>query len=216
MALTAVLGGASPAAATDRGPEVVAALRETLRVSIERGLAGIGRPDGFLANPAIRLELPEQLGKAESMLRVAGHDRLVDRFADSLNRVAEHAVSAARPVLLAGAAEVPLEDGHRIVTGGETAATEALRRHVTGRLIAALNPAVADAMDYVGATRRYKRFMKDAQFGGLMQPPSLDLEAYVVGRSVDALFQAIGQEERRIRLDPAARTTPLLRRLFGR
>jgi hypothetical protein len=216
VALSAVLGSAAPAHATDRGPEVVAGLRETLRLSIERALAGIGRPDGFVANPAVRVQLPEQLMRAESMLRVAGHDRVVERFSESLSRVAEHAVSAARPVLLNGAAEVPLEDGYRVLTGGDTAATDALRRHVTGRVIAALSPAVADAMDHMGATRRYKRFMKDAQFGGLVQAPNLDLDAYVVGRSVEAIFQSIGQEERRIRVDPAARTTPLLRRVFGR
>ena len=216
VALSAVLGSAASAHASDRGPEVVAALRETLRLSIERALAGIARPDGFAANPAVRLQIPDQLGRAESMLRLAGHDRVVERFSESLSRVAEHAVSAARPVLLAGAADVPLDDGHRVLAGGDIAATEALRRHVTGRVIEALNPAVADAMDHMGATRRYKRFMKDAQFGGLMQPPNLDLDAYVVGRSVEAIFHSIGQEERRIRLDPAARPTPLLRRVFNR
>jgi len=130
--------------------------------------------------------------------------------------VAEHSVPATRAALLTAAAEVPLDDGHRVLTGGETAATEALQRYALGRVITALNPAVASMMDQVGATRRYKRFMKDAHFGGLVQAPNLDLDAFVVGRTVDGLFHAIGQEERRIRLTPAARTTPLLREVFGR
>ena len=86
-----------------------------------------------------------------------------------------------------------------MLAGGDTAATELLRRHGLGRLITALNPAVSDAMDRAGAARRYKRFVKGSQFGGLFQAPPLDLDAYVVGRTVDGLFHAIGEEERRIR-----------------
>lgn len=214
MTLVAALAG-SPAIAADRGPHVVAALREGLRVAIDRGVAAIGRPDGFYGNPAIRVPVPDQLARVESKLRLAGQHRVVDRFAESLNHVAEHAAPAARPALLTGAAEVPLDDGHRVLTGGETAATETLRRHVLGRVITALNPAVGASMDQVGATRRYKRFMKNAHFGGLVQGPNLDIDAYVVGRTVEGLFHAIGQEERRLRTDPAARTSPALRAVFG-
>lgn len=212
--LTALVVTATPALAADRGPHVVAALRETLRLAIERGVAASGRADGFSSNPAIRVPIPDALSRVEAKLRLAGQERVIDRFGDSLNRVAEHAVSATRPALLAGAAEVPLDDGHRVLTGGETAATEALRRHVIGRVITTLNPVVANTMDQLGATRRYKRFMKDVHFGGLVQAPALDLDAYVVGRTVDGIFHAIGEEERRIRLNPAARTSPVLRRVF--
>lgn len=212
----AVTFACAPAHATERAPRVVTALREALRVAVERGVASTGRTDGFYGDPAIRIGVPSPLGRVESALRMAGQDRIVDRFAESLNRVAEHSVPATRAALLTAAAEVPLDDGHRVLTGGETAATEALQRYALGRVITALNPAVASMMDQVGATRRYKRFMKDAHFGGLVQAPNLDLDAFVVGRTVDGLFHAIGQEERRIRLTPAARTTPLLREVFGR
>jgi hypothetical protein len=206
---------AAPAAASDRGPHVVAALREALQLSVERAIASVERADGFLANSAIRLEFPDSLAKVESALRMAGQDRHVDRFIVTLNRAAEQAVRAARAPLLAGVQELPLDDGYRVLTGGDTAATDALRRHVLGRVIGALNPAVAEAMDGVGAARRYKRFVRDAQFGGLVQHTPLDIDAYVVGRIVDGLFHAIGQEERRIRTDPAARPTPRLRAVFG-
>jgi hypothetical protein len=206
---------ATPLAASDRGPHVVAAIREALQLAVERALTGVSRPDGFLANPAIRIEVPDQLAKIESALRMAGQDREVDRFIVSLNRAAEHAALAARAPLMASVAEVALDDGHRVLTGGETAATEALRRHAAGRVITGLTPAVGEAMDRVGVGRRYKRFVKDAHFGGLVQPVSLDLDAFVVGRLADGLFYAIGQEERRIRTDPAARPTPRLREVFG-
>ncbi len=175
----------------------------------------MGRPDGFLGNPAIRVPIPEQLGKVEAKLRLAGQERQIERFETSLSYAAEYAAPAARPVLLAAVADLPLDDGRRVLAGGETAATEALRRHALGRVITALNPAVAQATDRLGTARRYKRLMKDSQFGGLVQGPNLDLDAYVVGRTVDGIFHAIGQEERRIRTDPAARPTALLREVFG-
>jgi hypothetical protein len=215
VGLVALWLAAPPSAASERGPHVVAALREALHLAVERAVASVGRADGFLANPAIRVSVPDQLGKIESALRVAGQDREVERFIVSLNRTAEQAALAARGPLLTSVTEVNLDDGFRVLTGGETAATEALRRHATGRTVNALNPAVVEAMERVGTTRRYKRFVKDAHFGGLIQPVSLDLDAFVVGRIVDGLFYAIGQEERRIRTDPAARPTPRLREVFG-
>jgi hypothetical protein len=206
---------AMPSAASERGPHVVAALREAMQLAVERGVASVSRVDGFLGNPAIRIAIPEQLSKFESALRMTGQDREVERFAASLNHAAEHAAGAARTPLLTSVFDLNLDDGSRVLGGGEIAGTEALRRYALGRTITALTPAVADAMDRVGTVRRYKRFVKDAGFGGLMQPVSLDLDAFVVGRVVEGLFWAIGQEERRIRTDPTARPTPRLREVFG-
>ena len=152
----------------------------------------------------------------ESRLRQVGQERIVDRFEATLNYAAEYAAPAARPVLLGAIAELPLDDGRRVLAAGETAATDVLRRYSLARVIGALNPAVAQATDRVGTARRYKRFMKDAQFGGLVQVPTIDLDAYLVGRTIDGIFHTIGQEERRIRIDPSARPTPLLREVFGR
>ena len=204
---------AAPAAASDRGPHVVAALREMLQLAVERGVGVVAHPDGFLANPAIRLPVPEPLAKVESKLRLAGQDAQVEKFVMTLNRAAEHAAPAARAPLFISASELGLDDGHRVLTGGETAATEALRRHGLGRAIAALNPAVAEAMERMGTARRYKRFVRG--FGGLFQQQPFDLDAWVVGRTVEGIFHAIGEEERRIRLDPAARPSARLREVFG-
>ena len=173
----------------------------------------MARPDGFLANPAVRIEVPDQLGKVESALRVAGQERVTERFVESLNRAAELAAPAARAGLLIGAGEVYLDD--RLLTAGDTALTEALKRHAFGRTAVALRPAVAEATDRVGTARRYKRFVKGAQFGGLVQQTPVDLDTYVVGKTAEGLFHAIGQEERRIRVEPAARPTTRLREVFG-
>lgn len=203
-----------PALASDRGAHVVVALREALQLAVERAVASVARPDGFLGNPAIQIGVPEPLAKVESALRLAGQERETEKFVVSLNRAAELAAPAARARLLISASEVSLED--RLLAAGETALTDALRRHGLGRAIAALNPAVAEATDRVGTARRYKRFVKGSQFGGLVQQAPLDLDAYVVGRTVEGIFHAIGVEERRIRTDPAARPTARLREVFGR
>jgi hypothetical protein len=205
----------SPAAAAGRDAQVVIALREALQLAVERGVTAVARPEGFLANPAIRIGVPEHLAKVESKFRLAGQDAQVEKFIVSLNRAAEHAAPAARVPLLISVSELYLDDGQRLLTAGETTMTEALRRHGLGRAIAALTPAVAEAMDRVGTASRYKRFMKGSRFGGLVQQAPLDLDAYVVGRTIEGIFHAIGHEERRIRTDPAARPTQRLREVFG-
>jgi len=163
----------------------------------------------------LSLPVPEQLARVETKLRQTGQDRRADRFVASLNHVAEEAAPAARPPLLAGVGELPLDDGHRVLAGGDTAGTDLLRRVALGRATTALYPVVVDAMGRVGVARRYKRFVRDSPLGGLFQQTPVDLEAYVVGRTVEGIFHAIGQEERRIRIDPAARPTARLREVFG-
>jgi len=202
----------SSAHAADRA-QVTAALRETLQLSVERALASLGRPNGFLQNPAVRLGVPEPLAKVEAALRTAGEERQTERFVESLNRVAEQAAPSARPSLLAAATDLAVDE--RALAAGDTAATEILRRAAIGRVITALNPVVRDAMERQKVARRYKRFVKDYPMGGLVQGPPVDLDAYVVGRTVDGLFVTIAQEERRIRTDANARPTPLLREVFG-
>src|SRR5262249_35171189 len=141
--------------------------------------------------------------------------RRVDKFEASLNHAAEEATPAARPPLLAAVVELRIDDGYRILTGGDTAATTVLRRVALGHTITALRPALADAMDRVGVARRYKGFVKGSPLGGLFQQSPVDLDAYVLGRTIDGIFYSIGQEERRIRLDPTARSSPRLREVFG-
>jgi Protein of unknown function (DUF4197) len=203
-----------PAFAADA--RLVAALREAMQLAVDRGIVAVARPDGFLGNPAIRIPVPEPLTRIETRLRETGNDRRADKFVASLNHAAERSAPAARPALLTGVAELPLDDGHHVLARGHTAGTELLRRVSVARVIAALSPAVADAMDHVRVARQYKRFVRDSPpLGGLFQQSPVDLDAYVVGRTVDGLFHAIGEEERRIRLEPSARTTPRLREVFG-
>lgn len=204
---------AAPALAADT--VFAAAVREAMQIAVERGLASVARPDGFLGNSAIRIAVPEPLARVETRVRQAGEDRRADKFIASLNHAAEASAAAARPALLQGVVHLPLEDAQRLLARSETSGTDLLRRVAQSRVIAALNPVVADAVDQGRVTRHYKRFVRDWPLGGLFQQAPVDLDAYVVGRTADGIFHAIAEEERRIRLDPAARPTPRLREVFG-
>jgi len=189
-------------------------VREALRVSVERALSRVARSGGFADNPALRISLPDQLQGMDTAMRLAGEQKRVDRFIASLSQAAESSAASARPVLLTAVSEMPI-DGARLLMAGDTGCTEALRRYAYGRVIAVLDPAVVDAMELGRVTRRYRKMNRDLPVGMLAPPPSFDLDAYVVGRTADGIFLAISQEERRLRTDPAARTSPLLREVFG-
>ena len=207
--------GLSASAAPAADTLLAAGVREAMQLAVERGLAAVARADGFLGNSAIRIGVPESLSWIETRLRQVGEDRRADKFIAGLNHVAEASAAAARPALVVGVAQLPLEDPQRILTRGDTAGTDLLRRLTTSRVITALTPVVADTMDQGRIARQYKRFIRGSPLGGLFQQAPIDLDAYVVGRTVDGIFHAIGEEERRIRNDPAARTTPRLREVFG-
>jgi hypothetical protein len=196
-------------------PVLAAAVREAMQLAVERGVQSVARPDGFLGNPAIRIPVPDSLAKIESKLRQAGEDRRADKFIASLNHAAEMSAPAARPVLLAGVTQLPLDDPQRLLARADSAGTDLLRRLTWSRSLTALNPAVAEAMDHARTARLYKRFVRDSPLGGLFQQAPVDLDAYVTGRTLDGIFHAIADEERRIRVDPAARPTPRLREVFG-
>ena len=216
IALTAcvaalTVGRSIPVSAADSA--VAAAVREALHFSVERAVANVGRPGGFGGNAAIRIPIPEQLSKVEAVLRQTGQDKRADRFIESLNQAAEEASPSSRSALLGGVADLALHDAHRVLIGADTSATDLLRRLAFGRTVTTLGPAVADALGRSGATRRYHRLVRDSPFGGLVPP--VDLEAYVSVRTAEGIFHAIGMEERRIRIDPAARPTARLREFFG-
>ena len=189
-------------------------VREALRVSVERGLSRVARPGGFADNAALRIPLPDQLQNMDAAMRLAGEQKRLDRFIASLSHAAESSAASTRPVLLTAVSEMPI-DGARFLMAGDTGCTDALRRYAYGRVIGVLDPAVVDAMELGRVTRRYRKLSRDLPVGMLAPPPTFDLDAYVVGRTADGIFLAISQEERRIRTDPAARTSPLLRDVFG-
>jgi hypothetical protein len=194
---------------------VAEGLKEALSQGTRQGVAALGRANGYLDNPSVHIPLPANLQKAESFVRRFGGARYADQFVVSLNRAAEAAVPQAQAIFLDVIRNMSIEDAIGILKGPPDAATQYLRRQAGARLAAAFRPVVVRTTADVGVTHAYKRFVQEAGSVGLVDARSFDLDAYVTHKTLDGLFYMIAQEEERIRRDPVARTTALLRKVFG-
>ena len=195
------------------GADVV--VRELLDQSANRAANRLGLPDGFWGNPRVRIGLPEELARLEKGLRRLGLERYSDEFRESLNRAAEQAMPAVKPVVLRTIRDLTLADAVAIVRGDDNAATRYFQMHAEPSLRENLKPIVAEATARGGVTAAYKRLLRRATFlEKVVEPGELDLDAYVTRVALDGLFVTMAEEERRVRRDPRARTTELLRKAF--
>lgn len=220
--------GTTPAHSQDALPqgEVVSGLKQALSKGTTQAIGSLGRKDGFWGNPAVRIPLPGRLRGAARLARQLGQGARVDAFQLSLNRAAEKAVPEVASLFGDAIRRMTLKDALGILHGGDHAATDYFRRAEGPRLAERMRPIVAQATDSVGVTRRYKALVSDSQ-GGMLgtalslagqsrEEKNLDLDTYVTNEALDGLFKTIGDEEKAIREHPAARTTDLLRKVFGR
>lgn len=193
-----------------------AGLKEALAVGTERAVKSLGRENGFFGNAAVKILMPSSLQKVAEVARMAGYQKQVDEFILSMNRAAEAAVPIAAHYFGDAIRDMSFDDVRGILTGGDTAATEFFRRKTSDKLYTAFKPVVSDKVNQVGATRAYKDMMGRYEKVPLMGGQSLDLDDYVTRKSLDGLFLVLGQEEKKIRTNPAARTTDLLKQVFGK
>jgi len=191
-------------------------LKEALRVGTEHAVDFTGRLDGYFANEAIKILMPPDLERFESSLRAVGFGPQIDELVLGMNRAAERAAPAARSIFLDAIGAMTFEDVRRIFNGGDTAATEYFKSKTTDRLTVAFRPVVERSLDEVGVARQWKDLTAQARMIPFLDVDSYDLDRYVVGKGLDGLFHVVGEEERKIRRDPAARVTDLLKDVFGR
>jgi len=194
----------------------VAGIKEALAVGTENAVNSLSRVDGYFGNAAVKILMPSSLQKVADVARMVGYQKQVDDFVLSMNRAAEAAVPLAARYFGDAIRQMTLEDVRGILTGGDTAATDFFRRKTHDKLYAAFKPVVSEKVDQVGATRAYKDMMGRYEKVPMMGSQSLDLDDYVTDKSLDGLFYMVGQEEKKIRTNPAARTTDLLKAVFGR
>ena len=190
-------------------------LKEALRVGTENAVGLTSRVDGFFANQAIKILMPERLHSLEQGLRLIGYGDRVDELVLGMNRAAERAAPSARKIFVDAIGEMSIEDARRLLAGADTAATDYFKGKTTERLTVAFQPVVARTMNEVGVARQYKDLLAQAQAIPFFRAESYDLDRYVVGKSLDGLFHVVGEEERKIRKNPTARTTELLREVFS-
>jgi hypothetical protein len=191
-------------------------LKEALRIATERAVQSTSRTNGFLENPKIRIGLPGALGKMASALRAVGMGAQVDELELAMNRAAEKAAGEATPVFVDAISQMTFQDAAGIVTGGDTAATDYFERTTSEPLRLRFRPIAEQAMQNVGLAKQYDQLLARYNAIPFASKPKLDLPSYVTDRTLAGLFDVIGDEERKIRTNPAARTTELLRQVFGR
>ena len=197
-------------------PKAAAGLKEALQVGAEKAVNLTGRTDGFFANQAIKILMPEKLRTLEKGLRAVGYGPQLDQFILSMNRSAEAAAPAAKKIFVDAITAMTIQDAKQILTGGDTAATDYFRSKTGDQLSAAFRPYVEKTMGENNVTQQYKALTDRYQAIPFAKSQSLDINGYVVGKALDGLFHELGNQERLIRKDPAARTTALLKEVFGR
>jgi len=195
--------------------DVVAGLKEALQIGSGNAVKLTGKVDGYFGNEAIKILMPSQLRSVEKALRGLGQGQKVDEFVLSMNRAAEKAAPAAKDIFWNAIKGMSFDDARKVLGGGDTAATDYLRTTTGETLTSTFRPVVSDSLKDVGVLQKYKQLQGSYQslpFSSSL--PSVDIEQYVVTKALDGLFHVLGDEERKIRKDPAARVTDLLKNVF--
>lgn len=194
--------------------DVIAGLKQALTNGVTNGSNEVSSVDGYLKNAAIKLLVPPEMQKVANTLRDIGAGKLVDDFVLSLNRAAEDAAKEAKPIFISAVKGMTVQDAWGILKGDKNAATNYLRKTTSQQLYDAFKPKVKASLDKVGATKHYNAVMTRYNKIPFVEKVNPDLDDYATNKAVDGIFHMIEKEEGKIREDPAARTTDLLKKVF--
>ena len=211
---SAALGGLSQ-------DQVAQGLKEALEKGVQAAITNLSQPGGFLDNPKVKIPLPEKLQSVEKTLRTMKQDKYADEFVTTMNRAAEAAVPEAMPIFTDALKSMTIDDAKKLLTGGDDSATRFFKDKGEKRIQEKMLPVIKQATEKTGVTAAYKKLLEQAGGGNSflgklgINTASLDVDSYVTQTASDGLFKMIGEEEKRIRENPAARTTELLEKVFG-
>lgn len=195
--------------------EVGAGLKEALNKGIEKGVDQLSKPDGFFKDLSIKIPLPEEANKVETKLRSIGQGKKVDETIESINRAAEDATAASKEIFVEAIKGMSINDAMSILNGKDNAATKFLDKSTRADLISKFEPIVKISLDKVGATKNWNAIFSTYNKLPFVEKVNPDLVEYATGKAIDGLFVQIAKEELKIRQDPAARVTDLLKKVFG-
>ena len=213
--------GNSPALAGFSQNQVAVALKQALGKGVTSAVTNLGQADGFLKNPKVKIPMPDKLQAVEKSLRAIKQDKYADEFVATMNHAAEAAVPEALPIFTDALKSMSIDDAKKLVSGGNDSATQFFKTKGEKQILDKMSPIVKQATAKAGVTASYKKLMD--QSGGAtsflgklnVDTASLDVDKYVTQKASDGLFKMIAEEEKRIRENPAARTTELLQKVFG-
>ncbi|MBX2967697.1 MAG: DUF4197 domain-containing protein [Cyclobacteriaceae bacterium] len=195
--------------------EVGEGLKEALIKGISTGSDQASQVDGFFKNPQIKIPFPPDVKKVEDKLRQIGLGGEVDKFVMALNRGAEDAAKEAKPIFISAIKQMTIQDAWGILKGEENAATEYLKRTTSAQLREKFEPVIGSSLNKVNATKYYGDIISTYNKIPLVEKVNPDLNDYATTKAMDGLFLLIAGEEKKIRQDPVARTTELLKKVFG-
>jgi hypothetical protein len=195
--------------------QITRGLKEALSIGTGNAVSNASQEDGYFKNPNIRIPLPANITKMEKVLDAAGMGQQVDDFKLSMNRAAEKAAPEAKELFIDAITQMSFSDAENILKGGDNAATLYFKDKTYSRLQEIFQPIVHSSMSKTGVTRNYQEIEAKIDSIPFASSINFDLDQYVTDKALDGLFFLVGEEEKKIREDPAARVTDLLEDVFG-
>lgn len=190
-----------------------------LKTALEKGVlaavALLGKTDGFLGNPKVRIPLPGYLEDAAKLLKNFGQGKRIDELTTAINRAAETAVPMGKDLLVSAVRSMNVNDAKNILTGGDTSVTAFFADKTRAPLGIKFLPVVTQATEKVGLANKYNEFASKAAGFGLVRKEDANIQQYVTGRTLDGLYRMIGEEEQKIRQDPVGTGSAILQKVFG-
>lgn len=195
--------------------EAAGGMKEALTQGAAAAVDMLGRDDGFLGNPKVKIPLPGGLEKVEGAMRTLGMGKYADELVTAMNRAAEAAVPEAKALLVDAIKKMSVEDAKKVLTGGDDAATQYFRSTTAGPLAEKFKPIVQQAIAKVQVAEKYDQFAGKAAKFGLVKEKDAHLESYVTGKALDGLYTMIAEQEKAIRQDPVGAAGNLAKKVFG-
>ncbi|MBS1198243.1 MAG: hypothetical protein H6R18_2028 [Proteobacteria bacterium] len=192
--------------------EASSGLKTALTKGADYAVANLGRQDGFLGNPKVRIGLPDSLKKGEKLLKTLGMGKYTDELTIAMNRAAEQATAEAKPILIDAIKKMTVQDAKAILTGGDDSVTQFFRQNTSAQLTQKFRPIVKRATGKVRLAEKYNQFAGKAS--GLLGADA-DLDTYVTRNAMDGLFLMIAEQERSIRQNPLGTGSAVLQKVFG-
>ena len=195
--------------------EAIAGLKAALEKGSQAAVASLGKNDGFLRNPKVRIDLPDSLERAEKAMRRLGMGKYADELIVTMNRAAEAAVPEAKALFVDSVKKMSVQDAKGILTGGDTAGTAYFRRSTSEPLRKRFLPIVQRATERVGLAQKYNAYAGKGVRLGLVKAEDANLDDYVTQKALDGLYLMVAEEEKKIRKDPVGTASSLLKKVFG-
>ncbi len=213
------IGGSTAGKPTGSGLDdstISSGLKDALSVGTKNAVNLVSKANGYFGNKAIKILLPDKIQKGADLARKVGAQKQVDEFILSMNRAAEKAAPKAASYFADAIKEMSIDDARKILSGSNTAATEYFKSKTSSKLYNEFKPSVTESMNQVGVTKAYNAMMGKVPSVPFGKQESVDLDHYVTNKALDGLFYMVGQEEKKIRTNPTARTTDLLKKVFSK